>query len=75
MYFKKNVSKNDNFYKGKKISYRDFDIDENFDTICIEYQSNEGDSNESYDYDCGAWATLASHCFSTLSALPKRNFY
>ena len=37
MYFKKNISKNDNFYKGKKISYRDFGIDENFDTICIEY--------------------------------------
>ena len=50
-------------------------IDENFDTICIEYQSNEGNSNESYDYDCGAWATLASHCLSTLSSLSKRNFY
>lgn len=46
-----------------------------FDTIYINYQSNEGNSNESYVYDCGAWATLTSYCFSTLSSLSKRNFH
>ena len=35
MYFKKNISKNDNFFKTKRISYRGFGIDENFDTIYI----------------------------------------
>ena len=67
MYFKKNISKNDNFFETKRISYRGFGIDDNFDTICIEYQSNEGDSNESYVYDCGAWATLRSKSTSLVS--------
>ncbi|WP_312022601.1 DUF3592 domain-containing protein [Streptococcus sanguinis] len=40
MYFKKNISKNDNFFETKRISYRGFGIDENSDTIYTEYQSN-----------------------------------